>query len=78
MSNKLPRDLSGRDVGRILESIGFKSDRRNDGHFTYTLGSNTTTVPDHRKGVKTGTLNEIIKQAGLSRKDFMDAYRKWK
>ncbi|MDA8002925.1 MAG: type II toxin-antitoxin system HicA family toxin [Alphaproteobacteria bacterium] len=77
MSEKLPRNLSGRDVGQILESIGFKSDRRNDGHFTYTLGSNTTTVPDH-KTVKPGTLRKIISQAGLSRKDFMEAYRKWK
>jgi predicted RNA binding protein YcfA (HicA-like mRNA interferase family) len=59
-----------RDVTRLLEDDGWKLDRTVGSHlqFRHPVKSGTVTVPGGgklSKDVPTGTLNSILKQAGL-------------
>jgi len=70
---KLPV-LSGREVIKILNKIGYEPTRQKGSHIILvkkTSGSKTAlVVPDHKE-VDPGTLIEIIRQAGLKRDDFI-------
>ncbi len=61
---KLPRDLAGRDVARLLaRHYGYRVTRNRGSHMTATLtiGGNrhSVTVPSHRD-VRVGTLDAIV------------------
>ncbi|NBC30065.1 MAG: addiction module toxin, HicA family [Spirochaetes bacterium] len=64
------RRLSGAEVRAILESRGFREVRRRGSHIVMQKRSSSTTVtvpvPDHKE-LKSGTLQSIIRQSGLSR-----------
>jgi predicted RNA binding protein YcfA (HicA-like mRNA interferase family) len=64
------RTLSGREVCGILEAHGFVEVRRRGSHVIMQRraeGSTTTVpVPDHRE-LRLGTLQSIVRQAGLPR-----------
>ncbi len=64
------RVLSGREVCRILETVGFAEVRRRGSHVVMqrrTVGSTVTVpVPDHRE-IRIGTLQSIIRQSGAPR-----------
>lgn len=62
---KLPV-LSGQDIVKALERLGFEALRRR--------GSQGTVVPLHKE-VKTGTLAGIIRQAELSHDEFIKAIK---
>jgi predicted RNA binding protein YcfA (HicA-like mRNA interferase family) len=70
---KLPV-LSGREVVKILNKIGYEPTRQKGSHIILvkkTSESKTAlVVPDHKE-VDPGTLIEIIRQAGLKRDEFM-------
>jgi predicted RNA binding protein YcfA (HicA-like mRNA interferase family) len=68
---KLPRDLSAADVERALRGLGFRFVHAR-GHNVWARGQETVTVPRHRK-IKIGTLREIIRQAGLTVEEFLEA-----
>jgi len=67
------RILSGKEVCSILLGHGFKEVRRRGSHVVMQkkISDRTITipVPDH-ESIKTGTLQSIIRQSGLSRKVF--------
>jgi len=67
------RVLSGREACRILSQNGFKEVRRRGSHVVMQKRSEGTTVtvpvPDHAE-LRTGTLQSIIRQSGLSRSLF--------
>nr|NJM04827.1 type II toxin-antitoxin system HicA family toxin [Desulfobacula sp.] len=67
------RTLSGKEVCSILAGHGFKEVRRRGSHVVVQkkISDNTITipVPDHKE-IKIGTLQSIIRQSGLSRKEF--------
>ena len=67
------RVLSGREACRILSQNGFKEVRRRGSHVVMQKRSEGTTVtvpvPDHAE-LRTGTLQSIIRQSGLSRNLF--------
>lgn len=73
---KLPI-LTGREIIRVLERKGFE--RRNQtGSHVQLVGidqnnqKHLVTVPDHGgKEIPVGTLLSILRQAGLSREEFM-------
>jgi predicted RNA binding protein YcfA (HicA-like mRNA interferase family) len=69
---KLPRDLSGADTLRALERLGFSIVRRVGSHVRMARGDRRVTVPMHRNLV-VGTLQSILRQAGISPQDFLDA-----
>lgn len=68
---RLPR-VSGAEVVRALERLGFAVARQRGSHIVMRRGSNGCVVPNHRE-LKTGTLSGVLKQAGVSVEDFMNA-----
>lgn len=66
---KLPV-LSGADVVKMLERLGFEKIRQRGSHVVMRLGSIGTVVPLHKE-LKSGTLAGIIRQAGLTPDEFL-------
>lgn len=70
---KLPV-LSGHDVVKVLESLGFERMRQRGSHVILQRNGVGVVVPLHRE-LKTGTLAGIIRQAGLTQGEFLEAVR---
>ena len=68
---KLPI-VSGSEVIRTLQRLGFIVIRQRGSHVILRRGSQGCVVPDHRE-VKTGTLAGLLKQAGVSVDEFIHA-----
>ena len=71
---KLPSDLSGEDVRKILERLGVTFKRQKGSHMIL-VGIDPpcrVVVPTH-KNVRVGTLRAIISQAGLTVEAFLAA-----
>lgn len=68
---KLPV-VSGSDVVRALECLGFVVARQSGSHIMMRRGSTGCVVPNHRE-LKTGTLAGLLKQAGISSEEFIEA-----
>ncbi len=69
--------VSGRDVVKLLTRIGFNIVGRKGSHIRLKKKNNRTLVaivPDHKEIAK-GTLKSILKQAGLTREEFLDLLR---
>ena len=70
---KLPV-LSGRDVIKVLKGVGFEEKRQKGSHIILAKeteqGKRAVVVPNHKE-VDKGTLLEIIRQAGLTREEFL-------
>lgn len=67
----LPR-VSGREVVRALQGIGYARDRQRGGHIVLRQTvppHRRITVPDHKEVAK-GTLRAVIRQAGLTVDEF--------
>lgn len=74
---KLPRDITGQQLAKALETLGYQIDRQTGSHIrltTYENGEHHVTVPEHRP-IKVGTLNAILKAVaehfGISRDDVL-------
>ena len=68
---KLPR-LSGSKLIKILSKQGFEIVRQRGSHvFLRHSDGRTTVVPNHQE-IDKGTLLEIIRQAGLTRNEFLE------
>lgn len=65
-------EVSWKDVVNALEKSGFIFDRQKGSHMVYYHPKTqaTVVVPRH-KTIKKGTLSRILKDAGLSRDDFL-------
>ena len=64
--------LSGRELVKILGKVGFVTKRQKGSHIILVNEADSRralVVPNHKE-IDTGTLIEIIRQAGLKRKDF--------
>ncbi|MEX2198119.1 MAG: type II toxin-antitoxin system HicA family toxin [Burkholderiales bacterium] len=70
---KLPR-VSGAEVVRALGRLGFSVARQRGSHIVLRRGSSGCVVPNHKE-LKTGTLAGVLKQAGVSVDDFIEALR---
>jgi predicted RNA binding protein YcfA (HicA-like mRNA interferase family) len=70
---RLPR-LSGKEVVKILAKVGFIPVRQRGSHIimkkSTEQGSKALVVPNHRE-IDKGTLLEIIRQADLSKEEFL-------
>ena len=71
--SKLPRGLSGREVGRALEKVGFYLRRQKGSHMIFRRDHPfaQVVVPAH-KAIDTGTLASILAGAGLSAEKFLE------
>jgi len=65
--SRLPQ-VSGRDVVRLLHSLGYETLRQRGSHIrlrkTTAVGEHNLTVPDHKILAK-GTLNDILTRVSL-------------
>ena len=68
---KLPV-LSGAQVVRALERLGFVQVRQRGSHVVLRRGDAGCVVPLHRE-VKTGTLMGLLRQAGIQPDEFLAA-----
>lgn len=68
---KLPRDLSGEEVGRALARLGFELRRQTGSHRHYAKESLHPCVPMHRE-IRPKTLQSILKQADISLEDLLE------
>ena len=71
---KLPL-VSGTEVVRTLERLGFILLRQKGSHIILRRGPTGCVVPNHRE-IKMGTLSGILKQAGVSAEEFIETPRK--
>ena len=71
MSPSLPV-LSGREVVRAFESLGWQVARQSGSHVIMVKESEMTTlsIPDHREVAK-GTLRSLIRAAGVTVSEFI-------
>jgi predicted RNA binding protein YcfA (HicA-like mRNA interferase family) len=66
--------VSGADAVRTLQRLGFTVARQRGSHIILRRGSQGCVVPNHRE-LKTGTLSGVLKQAGVSADDFINALK---
>lgn len=61
---KLPRDISGEQILKKLEKVGYEKTKQTGSHMKLTkkfdIGEHHITIPNHNP-IKVGTLNNIIK-----------------
>jgi predicted RNA binding protein YcfA (HicA-like mRNA interferase family) len=71
---KLPRDVSGAQAVRALGRLGFAIVRQRGSHIRLANGALAVTIPAHGS-IAPGTLQSILRQAGVSVEDFVAALR---
>ena len=71
---KLPH-VSGADILRALERLGFKKVRQSGSHVVLKREAMGCVVPMHNE-VKIGTLAGLLRQAEVSSEEFLQALRK--
>ena len=69
--------LSGRETVKVFESLGWKMVRQKGNHIILIKDRQlvTLSVPDHKEVAK-GTLRSLIRSAGLTVSEFLDALKK--
>jgi predicted RNA binding protein YcfA (HicA-like mRNA interferase family) len=66
--------ISGAEAVRALQRLGFVVARQRGSHIVMRRGSSGCVVPAHDE-LKVGTLNGVLKQAGVSAEEFIGALR---
>ena len=61
--------LSGADIVRALEKLGFVIARQSGSHILMKRDNQGCVIPNHKE-VKIGTVNCILRQAGVSAQEF--------
>lgn len=64
--------LSGAQIVRALENLGFSVVRQSGSHIVMKRNGQGCVVPNHKE-VKVGTVNGILRQAGVSAQEFSQA-----
>ncbi len=66
----MSKTFSGRQVVKALRRCGFVVDHQRGSHiFLHNLDKNVSVIVPNHKELKKGTLNSIIKKAGLTIED---------
>jgi predicted RNA binding protein YcfA (HicA-like mRNA interferase family) len=66
----MPKLLSSKDIIAVLMAHGFIKTSQKGSHQKYSRGNHVVIVPSPKKEIPIGTLQSIIKQAGLTKEDF--------
>ena len=64
--------VSGAEVVRALQRIGYRVVRQRGSHVMMRKGAKACVVPMHRE-LKRGTLGGVFRQAGVGAEEFLDA-----
>lgn len=69
---RIPTDVSGRDLVRALEKVGFVVKRQRGSHIILRRNDPPArvVVPDHN-AIRVGTLRSILNSAGMSVEDLL-------
>ena len=64
---KLPTDLSGQELVKVLLRVGFAVNRQKGSHVVLRRGDPCArvVVPDHKR-LRPGTLRQILNEAGVT------------
>jgi len=74
---KLPRDLSGPELAKLLRPFGYEITRQTASHLRVTTsrqGEHHVTIPNHspvKLGTLSGILADVSKHLGVSRDDLV-------
>ena len=69
----MSKTFSGKDIVKALRRKGFVVDHQRGSHiFMHNLEKNTSVVVPFHKEIKKGTLNNIIKKAGITIDELKD------
>jgi predicted RNA binding protein YcfA (HicA-like mRNA interferase family) len=70
---KLPTDISGQELVKVLLHVGFVVNRQRGSHIVLRRDSPyaRVVVPDHKR-VRPGTLRQILSEAGMTVEQLMD------
>ncbi len=66
--------VSGAEVVRALQHLGFQVVRQRGSHIVMRRGGAGCVVPDHKE-LRLGTLTGVLKQAGVSHDEFLQAHQ---
>ena len=66
----VPKLPSSKAIIAVLLAHGFEKVSQKGSHHKYCKGNRIVIVPSPKKEIPIGTLQSIIKQAGLTREDF--------
>ena len=75
---KLPRDLSGPELARMLRPCGYEVTRQTGSHLRLTTeqqGQHHVTIPNHsplKVGTLSGILNEVCEHLGVTRNELLE------
>lgn len=69
---KLPRDISGSEAVKAFRRLGFESVRQVGSHIRMAKGPCSITIANH-KSIAPKTLQSMLRQAGVSVEEFIDA-----
>lgn len=61
--------MKPKQITKLLEKREFRFVRQKGSHRLYRKGNLRVTVPMHKKDLKPGTLQSILKQAGITREN---------
>ena len=64
--------LSGAEIVRALEKLGFSVARKSGSHIVMKRNGQGCVIPNHKE-VKIGTVNGVLRQAGVSAQEFSKA-----
>jgi predicted RNA binding protein YcfA (HicA-like mRNA interferase family) len=75
--SKLPV-ITSKKLVRILNKIGFQLDHKTGSHFIFynPKSKKRTVVPYHIKDLPQGTLMNILKEAGITKEEFLRLVKK--
>jgi predicted RNA binding protein YcfA (HicA-like mRNA interferase family) len=75
---RLPRDVSGDDLAKALEALGYRTTRQTGSHLRLTTterGQHHVTIPRHaalRVGTLAGILSDVAEHFQLSRDEILN------
>jgi len=73
---RIPRDVSGLDLAKLLERFGYQITRQKGSHLRLSKTNPThhITIPDHsnlRLGTLSSILNDVASNLGISKDDLL-------
>lgn len=75
---RLPRDLSGPELAKLLRTLGYEMTRQTGSHLRLTTrerGEHHVTIPNHsplKIGTLAGILNDVSEHFGITKNELLE------